>query len=92
MPAIPLTIKDAAAALRSGQISSTELTAAMLERIERLNSELGAFIAISAETAMQAATKADADFSRGLDVWPASGNPDRRQGHHRHTRSSDYGE
>ena len=32
MADLPLTIKDAAAALREGQITSADLTAAMLER------------------------------------------------------------
>ncbi len=75
MPTIPLTIKDAAAALRTGQISSTELTTAMLERIEALNPELGAFIAITGETAMNAAAKADTDFAMGVDLGTLQGIP-----------------
>jgi aspartyl-tRNA(Asn)/glutamyl-tRNA(Gln) amidotransferase subunit A len=75
MPTIPLTIKDAAAALRSGQISSTELTGAMLERIDALNHELGAFIAITNETAMAAAANANADFTAGIDRGPLQGIP-----------------
>jgi aspartyl-tRNA(Asn)/glutamyl-tRNA(Gln) amidotransferase subunit A len=75
MTNIPLTIKAAAAALRDGQITSAELTRAMLERIEHLNPSLGAFIAITGETAMAAANQADADFDRGIDKGPLQGIP-----------------
>src|SRR5579859_4731864 len=75
MADIPLTIKDAATALRSGQITSTALTTAMLERIERLNPRLGAFIAVTGETAISAARQADADFDRGIDRGPLQGIP-----------------
>jgi aspartyl-tRNA(Asn)/glutamyl-tRNA(Gln) amidotransferase subunit A len=75
MPDIPLTIKDAAAAMRTGAISSTELTGTLLERIEQLNPELGAFIAITAGTAMSAAAKADAAFAAGIDAGPLQGIP-----------------
>jgi aspartyl-tRNA(Asn)/glutamyl-tRNA(Gln) amidotransferase subunit A len=75
MADIPLTIKATAAALRDGQITSAELTAGMLDRIEHLNPRLGAFIAVSGETAMKAAQQADADFARGLDKGPLQGIP-----------------
>jgi len=75
MPDIPLTIKEAAAAMRMGATSSTELTGTMLERIEQLNPELGAFIASTAETAMNAAAKADAAFAAGTDAGPLQGIP-----------------
>src|SRR5579859_7718347 len=75
MADIPLTIKDAATALRSGQITSTALTTAMLERIERLNPPLGAFIAVTGESALAAASQADADLQRGLDTGPLQGIP-----------------
>ena len=59
MTDLPLTIKAAAAALRDGQITSVDLTAGMLDRIEHLNPRLGAFIAVSGETALVAAQQAD---------------------------------
>jgi aspartyl-tRNA(Asn)/glutamyl-tRNA(Gln) amidotransferase subunit A len=72
---LPLTIKSAAAALRDGQISSADLTAGLLEKIERLNPDLGAFIAVTGEEALSAARQADADFDRGIDRGPLQGIP-----------------
>ena len=46
---LPLTIADAAAALRAHEVTSTALTHGILERIERLNPELGAFIVVTAD-------------------------------------------
>jgi aspartyl-tRNA(Asn)/glutamyl-tRNA(Gln) amidotransferase subunit A len=75
MAVLPLTIKAAAAALREGQITSADLTAEMLERIEHLNPRLGAFIAVTGEGALAAARQADADFERGIDRGPLQGIP-----------------
>lgn len=75
MTDIPLTIKAAASAMRDGQITSAELTAAMLERIEHLNPRLGAFIAVTGDAAMVAAKQADADLDRGIDRGPLQGIP-----------------
>jgi aspartyl-tRNA(Asn)/glutamyl-tRNA(Gln) amidotransferase subunit A len=75
MTELPLSIKAAAAALRDGQITSVDLTAGMLDRIEHLNPRLGAFIAVTGETAMEAARQADVDLARGLDKGPLQGIP-----------------
>ena len=75
MTDLPLTIKTAAAALRDGQITSVELTTGMLDRIEHLNPRLGAFIAVTSQSALAAAQQADADFERGLDKGPLQGIP-----------------
>lgn len=72
---LPMTIQQAAAALRNGQISSAELTAVLLERIERLNPRLGAFLTVTAESALAAARRADADFAAGIDRGPLQGIP-----------------
>lgn len=75
MTDLPLTIKAAAAALRDGQITSVELTSTMLERIEHLNPTLGAFIAVSGDTALEAAKQADAELNLGVDKGPLMGIP-----------------
>ncbi len=75
MSELPLTIKAAAAALRDGQITSAQLTSGLLDKIERLNPDLGAFIAVTGETAMSAAQQADVDFDRGIDKGPLQGIP-----------------
>jgi hypothetical protein len=72
---VPLTIKDAAAALPSGAVTSADLTAALLERIERLNPSLGAFIAVTSDSAQAAARQADADLRQGVDKGPLHGIP-----------------
>jgi aspartyl-tRNA(Asn)/glutamyl-tRNA(Gln) amidotransferase subunit A len=75
MPDLPMTIKAAASALRDGRVTSADLTAAMLDRVEHLNPRLGAFIEVSGESAMAAARQADADLARGIDRSPLQGIP-----------------
>ncbi len=75
MRELPLTIEAAAAALRSRELSSTELTTGFLEWIERLNPALGAFIVVTADSALAAAAQADADFAAGVDRGPLQGIP-----------------
>jgi len=75
MTDIPLTIKDAAAALRNGAITSVDLTRVMLERIDTLNPSLGAFIAVTPDTALAAARQADADLQQSVDKGPLHGIP-----------------
>jgi aspartyl-tRNA(Asn)/glutamyl-tRNA(Gln) amidotransferase subunit A len=72
---LPLTIQDAAAALRSGELTSLELTNGMLDKIEALNPTLGAFIAVTKDTALEAATRADELFAAGTDLGPMQGIP-----------------
>ncbi len=71
----PLTIKDAAAALRAGEFTSTELTTALLEKAKALNPTLGAYISFTEETAMAEAAAADAKFAAGIDLGPLQGIP-----------------
>lgn len=72
---IPLTIQDAAAALRAKQITSVELTSALLDRTKALNPTLGAFITVTEDTAMSEAAAADAKFAAGEDLGPLQGIP-----------------
>lgn len=71
---LPLTIQDAAAALRAGTISSVALTTGLLERIN-LNEKLGAFVTVCGESALKAAEAADHDFADGVDHGPLQGVP-----------------
>ena len=57
-----LTLSDAAAAIRAGELSPVEVTDFYLARIERLNPVLNAFITITADEA-QAAARAAQDGS-----------------------------
>jgi len=72
---LPLTVKDAAAALRAGSVSSVQLTEGFLKRISVLNEYLGAFVAVTGESALTAAEAADSDFAAGLDRGPLQGIP-----------------
>jgi aspartyl-tRNA(Asn)/glutamyl-tRNA(Gln) amidotransferase subunit A len=75
LESIPLTITGAAAALRAGSITSLDLTSALLDRIERLNGALGAFVTVMTETALEAAAQADKAFGDGVDAGPLQGIP-----------------
>ncbi|HEX9013945.1 MAG TPA: amidase, partial [Anaerolineaceae bacterium] len=55
-----LSITEAVQALRSGEISSRELTSACLERIDRLEPHLHAFITLTPDLALRQAAQADA--------------------------------
>ncbi len=67
-----LPLAEIAAALRRGEFSSRELTQACLERIERLEPALHAFITLTPELALKQAEEAD----RRLVAWRKQ--PDQR--------------
>ncbi|HEY9291408.1 MAG TPA: amidase [Microlunatus sp.] len=70
-----LTIEGAGAALRSGDLTSARLTRTILDRALALNDALGAYVAITEETAMEQAAAADAEFAAGRDRGPLQGIP-----------------
>jgi aspartyl-tRNA(Asn)/glutamyl-tRNA(Gln) amidotransferase subunit A len=72
---IPLTIKDAAAALRDGSLTSVELTTAVLDQIAARDGALGAYVTVTPDTALAAAQAADADFAKGIDRHALQGIP-----------------
>ncbi|MBF0133502.1 MAG: Asp-tRNA(Asn)/Glu-tRNA(Gln) amidotransferase subunit GatA [Magnetococcales bacterium] len=69
-----MTLVQAASLLRTRQISAQELTTAFLERIQRLNPIINAFITVDHEGAMQAAKQADARLNNGT-ATPMTGIP-----------------
>lgn len=75
MTDLPLTIREAAAALRGGATTSVALTEGFLERTERLNPKLGAFITVTADCARADAARADEAFAKGVDAGPLQGIP-----------------
>ncbi|MGE3913197.1 MAG: amidase [Chloroflexota bacterium] len=75
MPELPLTVTEAASWLRSGKISSVELTKAQLARIHASQDTLAAFITVMDEPALAGAAQADADFAAGIDKGPFQGIP-----------------
>jgi aspartyl-tRNA(Asn)/glutamyl-tRNA(Gln) amidotransferase subunit A len=60
--------------LQRREISSVELTKAILDRAERLNPSLGAFLLVTAEAALKQAREADARIDSG-SVGPLTGIP-----------------
>jgi aspartyl-tRNA(Asn)/glutamyl-tRNA(Gln) amidotransferase subunit A len=68
------TVAELSAALRAGQVSSVELTRAYLARIERYQSELNAFITVTAPLALSQAADADRRRAAG-QAGPLTGIP-----------------
>lgn len=62
---IRLSVSDAAARLRTREVTSLDLTRACLDRIERWNPVLNAFITVTAESALHEAARADAEITGG---------------------------
>jgi amidase len=54
-----LTVTELAAAIRAGQTSSAEITEHYLDRIDRLNEQVGAFYTVTSELAREQASVAD---------------------------------
>jgi len=70
-----VTLLEAAAALRRHEVSSVELTAAALRRIERLNPSTNAMQTVMAEAAREQAKQADEELARGEGRGPLHGIP-----------------
>jgi aspartyl-tRNA(Asn)/glutamyl-tRNA(Gln) amidotransferase subunit A len=70
-----LTAADLAAAIRQREISPVEVMRAMLDRIERSQPVLNAFITIAADSAMAAARSAEAMVMQGAPLGPLHGVP-----------------
>lgn len=75
MSADPLTLTDAAAALRAGETTSVALTEQALARADALDAQLGVYLARFDEYALERAAAADADLAAGIDRSPLQGIP-----------------
>ncbi len=69
-----LTIKKAHMLLKKKEISSQELTRAVLDRIDAVEEKVGAYISVSGEMAMAQAKIADKEISQG-NILPLTGIP-----------------
>jgi len=69
------TLAEAAELLRSRKLSPVELTRQCLDRIARLNPTLNAFITITADQALDAARRAEAEIAAGNYRGPLHGIP-----------------
>jgi aspartyl-tRNA(Asn)/glutamyl-tRNA(Gln) amidotransferase subunit A len=75
-----LTLLEACARLRSGEVSSAELTGACLERIRHLDAAVFAFLFVSPDTTLEQAHRADRVLAewrrdRALPLPPLTGIP-----------------
>lgn len=70
-----MTAIEAAASIRNGQITSTELTRQLLTRIDDLNPVVNAIIELHADEALEAAAEADVVLQHGDEVGPLHGVP-----------------
>jgi aspartyl-tRNA(Asn)/glutamyl-tRNA(Gln) amidotransferase subunit A len=75
LPDVPPSIMHAAAALRSGELTSVQLVEACLARADVLDPILGVFIQRLDETALAAAAIADDELAAGIDRGPLHGIP-----------------
>ncbi|GBG13726.1 aspartyl-tRNA(Asn)/glutamyl-tRNA(Gln) amidotransferase subunit A [Novimethylophilus kurashikiensis] len=71
---IHASLKDLAAALAAKKISSVELTQLYLDRIERLNPDINAYITVDAEKSLAQARAADERIAKG-ETGPLTGVP-----------------
>jgi aspartyl-tRNA(Asn)/glutamyl-tRNA(Gln) amidotransferase subunit A len=69
------TITELAPRVRRKEISPVELTRDCLDRIEKLNAALNAFITVTAETALEEARLAETEIARGEWRGPVHGIP-----------------
>ena len=70
-----LTALEQAAAVRSGEVSPTQLVEHALARIEALDPGLGAFLTVTPERALAAAAAAEGRLRAGGDLPPLLGIP-----------------
>src|SRR5579863_808762 len=72
---LPTTISELAPRLRARELSPVEVTRACIDRIEKLNPALNAFITVTAESALTEAHAAEAEILRGAWRGPLHGIP-----------------
>ena len=70
-----LEISALAELIRSRQVTSTEVTTALLERIEALDPRLQSYATVTSERALSDAAAADAEIARGHYRGPLHGVP-----------------
>lgn len=75
LSSLPSTLTEAAAALRSGAVTSVRLTEAAIDRAAKLDGPLGVYLARFDDYAMTMAAKADAELAAGADRGPLHGIP-----------------
>ena len=72
---LDLSLDDLADGVRSGERTAVELTQHALDRIDALNPQLNAFVAVDADAALAAARAIDEQVRAGEDPGPLAGIP-----------------
>ena len=70
-----MTLEQAAGALNAGALSSEALTRRLLERIERFDPRVRAFVTVTADAALAQARRADDERAQGVVRGPLHGVP-----------------
>ncbi|MCA3835648.1 amidase family protein, partial [Burkholderia sp.] len=70
-----LSAAEMAAHVARRDVSATELTRSCLQRLEQVNPVINAIVDVMADSALQAASEADAAIARGAAVGPLHGVP-----------------
>lgn len=70
-----LSLREAAALIRSRDLSPVELTRAYLQRIERLNERVNAYITVTAGLALEQAQRLESEIANGRWRGPLHGIP-----------------
>ncbi|MBI4209035.1 MAG: Asp-tRNA(Asn)/Glu-tRNA(Gln) amidotransferase subunit GatA [Deltaproteobacteria bacterium] len=70
-----LSLNQASELLQKREVSSVELTQAILDRIEKVESKIHAYITLTRESAMEEARAADLRLQKGDRVTPLTGVP-----------------
>ncbi len=70
-----LSATEMAACLRSHELSATEIAKASLERIQKVEGTVDAFLTVTEDEALAAAAKVDAQIAAGEQLAPLAGIP-----------------
>src|SRR5437879_115733 len=70
-----LSISELSELIRTRKISPVEVTRTMLERIEKLNPTLNAYVTVTADLAMKSSQDAEKEIQRGKWRGPLHGDP-----------------
>lgn len=70
-----LSLTEASALIKARRLSPVELTRAILDRIDRLDGRVGAFITVTRDLALRAAREAEQEIARGRYRGPLHGIP-----------------
>lgn len=70
-----LSLTEIADNVRSGKLRAVDVVQAALDRIDRLNDQVNAFVHVDAKGALQQAAEIDQQVANGIDPGPLAGAP-----------------